>query len=51
MKQNPSIKAVVTPLEIALVAFLALCAVLAVVQGLGMLGASVAAAEHVAPVR
>ncbi|MEP9357488.1 hypothetical protein [Sphingomonas sp. KR3-1] len=50
MKQLSSPKAV-TPFEIALVAFLAICAVLAVVQGLGMIGASLAAAEHVAPVR
>jgi hypothetical protein len=44
-------KKAVTPIELALVAFLAVCAVLAVVQGLGMLGASMAAAEHSAPVR
>ncbi len=38
-------------MELVLVAFLAVCAILAVVQGLGMLGASIAATEHSAPVR
>ena len=51
MKLFSSPKARVSPLEIATVAILALCAVLAVAQGLGMLGASIAAAEHSAPVR
>jgi hypothetical protein len=50
MKQLSSKKAV-SPIELAVVAFLAVCAILAVVQGLGMLGASLAAAEHAAPVR
>ena len=50
MKQLSSKKAV-SPIELAVVAFLALCAILAVVQGLGMLGASMAASEHSAPVR
>ena len=50
MKQLSSKKAV-TSVELALVAFLALCAILAVGQGLGMLGASIAASEHSAPVR
>lgn len=50
MKQLSSKKAV-TRIELAVVAFLALCAVLAVVQGLGIIGASMAAAEHIAPIR
>jgi hypothetical protein len=50
MKQLSSKKAV-SPIELALVAFLAVCAVLAVVQGLGMLGDSLAATERSAPVR
>ncbi|NYT39354.1 hypothetical protein HZY97_01165 [Sphingomonas sp. R-74633] len=50
MKQLSSKKAV-SPAELVLVAFLAVCAVLAVVQGLGMLGASLADSEHSAPVR
>ncbi|MDG2532196.1 hypothetical protein P6144_00915 [Sphingomonas sp. HITSZ_GF] len=50
MKQLSSKKAV-SPFELAVVAFLAICAILAVVQGLGMLGASLAASEHSAPVR
>lgn len=50
MKQIIPNKAV-RPMELALVAFLAICAVLAVVQGLGMLGAGIAASEHSAPVR
>ncbi|WP_171012592.1 MULTISPECIES: hypothetical protein [unclassified Sphingomonas] len=50
MKQLSS-KRAVSAIELAVVAFLALCAVLAVVQGLGMIGASMAAAEHAAPVR
>jgi hypothetical protein len=50
MKQLSSKKAV-SAIELALVGFLAICAVLAVVQGLGMLGASLAATEHAAPIR
>lgn len=51
MKQFPSEEPTVTPLEFGIVMILALLAILAVAQGLGSLGAGVAAAEHIAPLR